>query len=868
MGEVYLAEDTRLKRSVAIKILPAGVADDPGRRERFEREAQTVAALNHPNIVTVHSVEQSGTVSFITLEFVDGRTLADIIPRTGLPVRRLLTLATQIADALSAAHVAGIVHRDLKPANVMVTANDRVKVLDFGLAKLREANSVTAATLPTRELTGEGKIVGTVAYMSPEQAEGKPVDERSDIFSLGVTLYEMATGERPFTGQTSASILSSILRDTPRPLTDVNPALPRDLAVIVRRCLTKDPDRRYQSAKDLRNELEELQQSIDSGELTAPSVPAAARSRWLMPAMSIAIAAAVVIAAGAVMWRQRAASAPPSGVHSRLTQTPGVERFPSISPDGQWVVYSGSVTGKSDIYLQSVTGHTAIDLTKDSGADDTMPAFSPDGELIAFRSERDGGGLFIMGRTGESVRRLTQNGFYPAWFPDGKRLVYSLDGPFGPENRTSSSELWVVNAADGTGAHLLTNQDGVQPRVSPHGKRIAYWGEEIDLRTRRFLASAAGANRDIWTVDIDGRNPVRATTHEANDWNPVWSPDGTWLYFLSNRSGSMNLWRVAIDEASGIVHGEPQPLTVPAQYIAHFSLSADGHTGVYASFINTSNVGRAAFDATRGTVIGGVTPVTTGSQDFYYMDVSPDGHQIAVATSSRTREDLYVVTAADGTIRQLTNDFARDRAPRWSSDGRSITFYSDRGGIYNIWRIDADGSGLHQLNGPNNPSYYPVVSHNGSRMAAVDLYARQLYMYDARDPSKAPEALPLYPDAASGYPMPDDWSPDDSQMAITTIGDRGRSLWVYSFERHTYSSVLKSIVGNSGGMGVAKWLADGAHLLVSSGGRLWVADLAGTMREVLSIPGETLTYPRLDAKNSQLFFLRLVSDGDIWVVRY
>jgi hypothetical protein len=429
MGEVYLAEDTRLKRQVAIKILPLALASDSDRRERFEREAQTVAALNHPNIVVVHSVEQAADTSFITLEYVDGRVLADLIPKGGLPLRRLLVLATQIAGAVSAAHQQGIVHRDLKPANVMVTAQDRIKVLDFGLAKLREAHEAAAAVMPTRELTGEGRIVGTVAYMSPEQAEGRRVDERSDIFSFGVTLYEMVAGDRPFKGDTSVSMLSSILRDTPRPLTEVNPALPRDLAVIVRRCLAKDPERRYQSAKDLCNELEELQQALDSGELNAADGGAIGRVRGRRPIWlgAFAIVAAAVAGVAALVWNLPVSAqrdAPPAVSHARLTQSPGIERFPAISPDGKWVAYAKD----GDLFLQSVSGQRAINLTNDAASNNQMPAFSPDGEQIAFRSNRSGGGIFVMGRMGESVRRVTDRGFYPAWFSDGRRLIFSSDG--------------------------------------------------------------------------------------------------------------------------------------------------------------------------------------------------------------------------------------------------------------------------------------------------------------------------------------------------------------------------------------------------------------------------------------------------------
>ena len=237
MGDVYKARDPRLNRLIAIKLLPASGTNDPERRERFEREAQAVAALNHPGIVTIHSVEQADGQFFLTMELVEGRSLADAMPPTGLSLDRLLKIAIPVADAMAAAHQKGITHRDLKPANIMLGEGEhagRVKVLDFGLAKLAETPlaAAGATTMPTAPITGEGRILGTVAYMSPEQAEGKPIDARSDLFSLGVILYEMATGQRPFTGDTSISIISSIVKDTPKPVTELNPALPRDFGAL------------------------------------------------------------------------------------------------------------------------------------------------------------------------------------------------------------------------------------------------------------------------------------------------------------------------------------------------------------------------------------------------------------------------------------------------------------------------------------------------------------------------------------------------------------------------------------------------------------------------------------------------------------
>jgi Tol biopolymer transport system component/predicted Ser/Thr protein kinase len=857
MGEVYLADDSRLKRSVAIKILPPALAAQPERRERFAREGQAVAALNHANIVTVYSVESDGDTHFLTMEYVDGQTLGEVLPRGGMPLKRLLHIARQIVDAVIAAHERGIVHRDLKPANVMVDARDRVKVLDFGLAKLREpAEADIATAMPTRELTGEGRIVGTVAYMSPEQAEGKPVDERSDIFSLGVILYEMATGMRPFSGDTSMAVLSAILRDTPKPVNDLNPSLPSDLARIVRHCLAKDPERRYQSAKDLRNDLEELIQTLDSGSLDIAAAPQPARAaRRPSLAAAAVVGALVTVAAAAALWpRTDRSAAPPTATHQRLTEASGAEQYPALSPDGKWIVYAKA----GDLFLQSVTGQTAINLTNDAASANQMPAFSPDGELIAFRSNRAGGGLFVMGRTGESVRRLSASGYYPAWFPNGRQIVYTSNGVPGPESvPTTVTELWVASTDGGEPRQLYSGRYASQPRVSPNGRRIAFWGMKSDAVTDRY-------NRDIWTIDLDGRNPVRATTHEANDWNPIWSPDARWLYFLSNRAGSMNLWRVAIDEGTGVPAGAPQALTAPAQYVSHFTLSADGRVGAYASLIASNNIGMAPFDLRTGTA-GPVRAVTTGARAFDNVDVSGDGRSIAATSTSRAQEDVYVIPTDGGAARQLTSEFARDRAPRWSPDGRRIYFYSERGGNYDVWAIESDGSNLRRVT-QTAWRGYPVPSPDGSRLIAVDINDRQLYIHDLQDPAKPPEVLPPFPvSPESIYGQPNDWSRDGRAIALIDLAGPRSGVWLYSLDSKSY----RRIADAGGGFSGAKLTSDGRHVVFARVGRLWIADIAAaTVRELLAIEGESLSNPRLTADDSQLVFLRAINDADVWLVRF
>jgi TolB-like protein/tRNA A-37 threonylcarbamoyl transferase component Bud32/Tfp pilus assembly protein PilF len=311
MGVVYRAEDSELGREVALKLLPAEMADNPKRLERFRREAKAVAAINHPNIVTIHSIESTEKTHFLTMELVEGESLDHLIPPGGMPLAKVFDVAIPLADALSSAHEQGIVHRDLKPANVMITGENRVKVLDFGLAKLVEDpdaetgdHAMTAFPTQATELTAEGMVMGTAPYMSPEQVEGRAMDHRTDIFSLGIVLYEMATGKRPFAGDTSAALVSSILRDSPPTVTEINESLPRHLARIIQHCLEKDPEARYQSAKDVRNELKSLRREVDSGTVTTGSgavhisAPRSAGTRRYGLWAAAAVAAIGILAAG------------------------------------------------------------------------------------------------------------------------------------------------------------------------------------------------------------------------------------------------------------------------------------------------------------------------------------------------------------------------------------------------------------------------------------------------------------------------------------------------------------------------------------------------------------------------------------------
>ena len=493
MGEVYLAEDTRLGREVALKTLPSLLASNDEFRERLEREAKAVAAINHPNIVTIHSVEDRDGVRFITMELVRGKSLAELVPPAGLPLNRVLDVAVPLADAVASAHQHGITHRDLKPGNVMLGADGRVKVLDFGLARLGPAGVSGAETVT--HATQAGQVLGTVAYMSPEQAQGHFVDHRSDVFSLGIILFEMTTGRRPFEGASVPGTMAAIIESPPRPLDTLKPDLPDEFARIVRRCLAKEPGRRYQSALDLRNDLDDLRQTIAS----TPSPVVGARRVggsphwWRMAAAGVVLAGLGVLLGNAL--RTRDVDGGPSvfdGRFRRLTSQSGEELHPGLSSDGEFLVYASRAAGNWDMYLKRVRGEKAINLTEDSPVDDTQPAFSADGRFIAFRSERAGGGIFVMGATGENVRKLADEGFNPAWSADGTELAYGIDSFTEPLNRSiSPSGMWAVSVATGS-KRLITKGDAVQPSWSPRGDRIAYWGVHL------------GGQRDIWTIPAAG----------------------------------------------------------------------------------------------------------------------------------------------------------------------------------------------------------------------------------------------------------------------------------------------------------------------------------------------------------------------------
>jgi Tol biopolymer transport system component len=675
--------------------------------------------------------------------------------------------------------------------------------------------------------------MGTVAYLSPEQARGEEVDSRTDIYSFGVVLYEMATGRRPFQGETSGELVNAILTEIPRKPSDSNAAIPKRLDSIIAKALAKGREERYQSAVDL---------AADLAGLRTPD-----QRRSLFAVAGLVLVAALVT----VTWITTRPSAPPTlqGV-TQVTADPGEELYPSFSPDGKSLVYQSKASGRWGIYSMRVGGQNPILLSRDSASDDTQPALSPDGEHIAFRSERNGGGIFIMGAAGENARRLTTFGFNPAWSPDGNEVVCSTGFFIRPEERPSlGAKIFRVNVATGEAQQISGMEDAVQPSWSPHGYRIAYW-------------NAPRGSRDIWTVSARGGDPVPVTNDVAVDWSPVWSRDGRFLYFSSDRGGSMNLWRVRIDERSGKKLGSFEPVTTPAQSSGFMSFLQSGQRMAYVAQARDLNLYKIGFDPLTERCKGDPLPVTQGSKPLADPAFSPDGQWI-VFCPHLTPQNLFVVRNDGTALRQITQGDYLDRCPRWSPDGEKILFFSNRTGTWQLYSIKPDGSSLMRYtDAPGVGARLPKWSPDGHHL--VYITGAGVAIMDASKPWKeqTPQLLPN-PESGARF-FVEAWSPNGQMMAGEVVQSNGTPLGlaVYHLDSRIYENIGPAGIGP-----LAKWLPDNRRLLFLHDGKIKLIDMgskqvhtvfsAGPRRDVLNFS--------LSADARSIAFTAEAAEADVWI---
>ncbi len=850
MGEVYRARDPRLQREIALKVLPDVAAVDPDRRERFTREALAVAALNHPHIVTIHSVEDADTTVFLTMELVEGRSLAEALPSTGLPVDRVLTIGIAVADAMSAAHQKGITHRDLKPANIMLGEGEhrgRIKVLDFGLAKIAEAQidpsnaSMLPTDAPAGPVTEKGFILGTVAYMSPEQADGRAVDERSDLFSLGVVLYEMATGQRPFTGDTNLSILSSIFKDTPKSVTDINPALPRDLARIIRRALAKDPERRYQTAKDLRNDLEDLKASLESsGPVTPPetdtlapasslpavAAPSPAPSSDAQLAMTLArrharalgVAAIVLILGAAVtvyvLFRgdvEPASSAQPgttvpSLANLQVTQltTSGSAERPALSPDGRYVAYAERDGNDHSLWIRQTTTTSNVRIVPpERGVTLFGATFTPDGTSVDFVRQTAGAPAWEIWRVpflGGTPRPFIANVASPiSWAPDGKRLAFLR-----PQVMPSISSQLIVSDADGGQERALaTSKAGmpwislvapwrpsVAPAWSPDGQFIAVSAATMSGSAGRvvFVDSRAGSIQEVAVPNAtaSGLSWLDAQSLVLNVPAGLGAPNQ--LFRLPYPAGPLS--RVTND---------------PNEYLG-ISLSGDRDDLVTGRRDTRMDVWVGDGGAAAGSAVVQRVPVSLG-----LARVAWAGNALLYGGVVGGRPAILRMTPGQG-AEEVVLDALN---PAATSDGRTIVFVSSStDSPLDLWTADAAGRRGRQL-APSVTAERMVITPDDRSVLYTSLAGGTVSIWTVPLEGGTPTKL------ADGNTAT--VSPDGASLAFTAIGPAGGSVVVCSLPGCTSPRPIAPMASDA----AISWTPDGRGIAYASEGNLWAQGLSG-----------------------------------------
>ncbi len=758
MGEVYRARDTRLGREVAIKILPAGLASDPERLKRFEREARAASSLSHPNIVTIYDIGSADSVSYIAMELVSGEPLREVLAEGALPVRRLLQIGTQVAEGLAKAHAAGIVHRDLKPENVMVTEAGLVKILDFGLAKLKqpEGSGAEATMAPTVSGgTEEGIILGTVGYMSPEQATGRSVDYRSDQFSFGSILYEMATGRRAFQRASAPQTLTAIIQEEPESIAALNPKIPVPVRWVAERCLAKEARSRYASTEDLARDLATVRDRLSEATSAvgyAADVPSPRPRRWWLPA---SIAALILVAAVALGWRLRERDYfwrnPLQGaLFTRFTDWEGSELDATISSDGKFVAFLSDRSGPFDAWLGQVGGGEFLNLTKGQFPDLANSTL----RVIGF-SEDDAHVSLLENKGGVS----------------------------------SGNTVWLIPTIGGAPRPFLRNS-AVLVIWSPDKSQLVY--------------HTADPGDPIFIADRSGRNPRQIFTGKPGIHNhyPTWSPDARFIYFASGvPPDGMDVWRVS--SAGGIA----ERLSRHDSLVSYPAL-LDNRTLIYSATGEGSGSQLYAMDVERRIA----HVVSLGVEEYLSVAATGDGRRL-VATVANPVQTLWMAPISDRTVDESglsrsSLPTIRAASPRFGPD--YLLFVSCRGGPNGLWKFK-DGAETELWKGSDGAvAAAPAISSDGAHIAFVVRGKGKRHLYsmasDGTGAHRVGESLDVR-DAPS-------WSPDGKWIAVAASEGETHPIFKVPVEG---GAPVRLVEGVSSVASNPVWSPDGRMILYSEG---------------------------------------------------
>lgn len=788
MGEVYRARDSVLKRDVAIKVLPSVFSRDPDRLRRFEQEAQAAAALNHPNILVIYQFGTFGNAPYLVSELLEGSTLREQLARSPMPVHKAIDYGVQIACGLAAAHEKGIVHRDLKPENIFVTKDQRAKILDFGLAKLTHADAATpdGDTVTLDEQTDPGQILGTVGYMSPEQVRGKAADHRTDIFAFGAILYEMVTGKRAFRKPTSPETMTAILNDELPDISQITPGTPLGLLRVMRRCLEKNPERRFQSASDLAFSLESLPDSDVAVNDDHANVSTTRKGHAAVAGILGFVVGSVLIAALG-WWIVRPGSAPLTMRFSAVTSFAGVQAQPALSPDGRSVAFTSNRDGHYNTYVGLLRGGGLVQITHDA-AMKSRPMWSPDGSTLAYAQLNESGTMDVweVAALGGLPRKVMLNGTDPAWTPDGRSLIYA---------NYADGQIWICGVS-GENPRLLVRMKpaevATELRISPDGKMVAM----------AIRSAGGGPTGKLGIADLSTGEVRLLTKDSPTTLSPAWSSDNRFIYFASSRGGTLNIWKVGAD-GNGL-----RQVTAGAGDDTELDVSSDGKHLVFATM--RLNIGLSQFDTQVRAGESSIKVLTSDpARNEFGPAYSPDGTHLAFFTNLKgvEHESIGMADANGGNATQLVRDDRTNLFPRWSPDGNRIVYFSfDDQGRNEDYRSIAISGGAPQT----------IIRSGGNFIFDVGRDGRVLYQ---KDPGK----LQAY-------------DPRDGRSLILGNVPEGAWLFRWSSDGNSVAYLISSSRENDPDAGV--WITDfkAAPRQVFRGWACWLA--VDAKNEIFVLKGE------------------------------